>query len=87
MDGRTFEGHRIVVQPSSIVILLKIVGHRRDYRSDRDRRNNSKLPRKKGPQVDDVCYNCGRTGHWYVLFLFYKLYFVFFLKLIYLFIL
>jgi splicing factor, arginine/serine-rich 7 len=63
MDGRTFEGHRIVVQPS--------VGkrrsrdsrdrgdRRRDYSRDKDRHDM-----RRGPQKEDVCYNCGSKGHW-----------------------
>ena len=40
---------------------------RRDNSSDRrggDRRSGSDYVRKRGPQSDDICYNCGKTGHW-----------------------
>jgi len=32
----------------------------RDRGDDRDRR----LPRRSGPQANDICYNCGESGHW-----------------------
>jgi RNA recognition motif-containing protein len=69
MDGRTFDGHKIIVQPS--------MGKRRGREGDRDGerrgrdrdRNYSKdrrnPERKVGPQTDDVCFNCGGKGHWF----------------------
>jgi len=33
-------------------------------RSSRDRNGDRSLIRKRGPQEDDVCHNCGKTGHW-----------------------
>jgi hypothetical protein len=40
----------------------------RDYnRDDRDRRRERRDDggeRKRGPQTEDICYNCGKTGHW-----------------------
>ncbi len=36
----------------------------RDYdRRDYDRRERESL-RRKGPQSEDICYNCGKSGHW-----------------------
>lgn len=65
MDGRSFEGRRILVQPS----LGKRRGreHTRDSRDrrrydSRDRRDHR--DERKGPQKEDVCYNCGVKGHW-----------------------
>ena len=48
MHGRTFEGSRINVKQSI------------------DRRNRIKNTgeRKKGPQQEDECHNCGGLGHW-----------------------
>ncbi len=72
MDGRTFDGHKIIVQPS--------MGKRRgreDYKErdgdrerrggrDRDFSKDRRNPdRKIGPQADDVCFNCGTKGHWF----------------------
>ena len=67
MDGRTFDGHRIIVQPS--------MGKRkgRDDRDNRDRggrdrgssRDRRNPDRKVGPQPDDVCFNCSSKGHWF----------------------
>lgn len=65
-DGFKLNGARIVVQPAR--------GSKRDryrYRSSsssynrRSYRDNSRGRfRKIGPQADDICYNCGKTGHW-----------------------
>lgn len=60
MDGRTFEGQRITVQPS----MGKRGGDRHRERGySRERRRDP--DRKRGPQQDDVCFNCGEKGHWY----------------------
>jgi len=72
MDGRTFEGEKIVVQPS--------MGKRRDRNEFRDRgdrergergdrgdsreRRRADPDRKRGPQPEDICFNCGGKGHW-----------------------
>ena len=65
-DGFKLNGARIVVQPAK--------GSKRDrYRyhsssssyNGRSYRDNSRGRfRKIGPQADDICYNCGKTGHW-----------------------
>lgn len=62
MDGKKIEGQRIVVQAAR--------GRRRDNR-DRDRRRDGSpygkdrvRQRRPGPQESDVCYNCGKQGHW-----------------------
>ena len=56
MDGKRIEGQRIVVQ--------KARGKQRD-RNRRDSRSpNRARPRRPGPQETDVCYNCGKLGHW-----------------------
>ncbi len=61
-DGFKLNGSRIVVQPAR--------GSKRDrYRSssssyNRYRDNSRGKFRKIGPQADDICYNCGKTGHW-----------------------
>lgn len=65
-DGTKLDGQRIVVQHAK--------GRRRDrnrYRSSsssynrRSYRDNSRSRgRKTGPQADDICYNCGKVGHW-----------------------
>lgn len=63
-DGSKIDGHRIVVQAA--------IGRKGDrYRSRstsynrRSYRDNSRgRPRKVGPQSDDICYNCGKAGHW-----------------------
>jgi hypothetical protein len=34
---------------------------RRDDRGDRDRDD---LERRRGPQAKDICFNCGKSGHW-----------------------
>lgn len=83
MDGRTFEGHRIIVQPSvgrkkgRESYRDRDGGERRERgdrdreRGDRDRdRDYSKEKRrdpdrKRGPQANDVCFNCGGKGHWF----------------------
>jgi RNA recognition motif-containing protein len=79
MDGKRFEGQRIVVQQA--------MGRKRDrerdrsrdrdYRRDRDngdrdrdrgdrgdRGDRDRMDRRRGPQAEDLCYNCGKTGHW-----------------------
>ena len=61
-DGFKLNGSRIVVQPAR--------GSKRDrYRSssssyNRYRDNSRGKFRKIGPQADDICYNCEKTGHW-----------------------
>lgn len=49
MNGRRILGQKIVVQAA--------YGKRRET-SPRSR------PRRPGPQETDICYNCGKTGHW-----------------------
>lgn len=67
MDGRSWEGHRIVVQPS--------IGKRKERsrdspdRDDRGRgdsrdRGRRDDDRRRGPQKDDKCFVCGERGHW-----------------------
>ena len=64
-DGFKLNGARIVVQPAK--------GPKRDryrYRrssssyNGRYRDSSRGRFRKIGPQADDICYNCGKTGHW-----------------------
>lgn len=66
MNGRTFEGHRIVVQ-ASMGKRRKDGTHERERERDRsysrDRRRDPE--RKRGPQANDVCFNCGVKGHWF----------------------
>jgi len=84
MDGKSFEGHRLVVQHASNNFYLPdiLVGRRRDrgerdrfrdrdYRRDDDRGRDGSRERygrpfvkKRGPQEEDLCYNCGKAGHW-----------------------
>ena len=54
MDGRKIDGQRIVVQAA------------RGKRHERDRRSpyGERRTRRPGPQETDVCYNCGKQGHW-----------------------
>lgn len=64
MDGKKLEGQRIVVQAAR--------GKRRETRDRDRRRDSSRSPynkdrirtRRPGPQETDVCYNCGKQGHW-----------------------
>ena len=49
MNGRRILAQKIVVQAAH--------GKRRET-SPRSR------PRRPGPQETDICYNCGKTGHW-----------------------
>jgi RNA recognition motif-containing protein len=74
MDGKKLEGQRIVVQHAS-KMLLTLVGKKRersergdrdrDDRKDRfDRDDRRERPRRSGPQSEDKCFNCGKTGHW-----------------------
>ena len=30
----------------------------------RDRYGSRPFIKKRGPQEEDICYNCGKTGHW-----------------------
>ena len=36
----------------------------RDRERDDRRHDRERGPRKSGPQADDVCFNCGKNGHW-----------------------
>ena len=49
MNGRRLMGQRIVVQAA------------RGRRPDTSPRSRVRRP---GPQETDICYNCGKTGHW-----------------------
>ena len=49
MNGRRINGQKIVVQAAH-GRLREISPHSR--------------PRRPGPQESDICYNCGKTGHW-----------------------
>jgi len=77
MDNKSFEGQKLVVQhASNNKMLTYIVGRRRErddrdrdrYRDRGDRRDDSyggrPYVKKRGPQEDDICHNCGKTGHW-----------------------
>ncbi len=79
MDGKNLEGHRLIVEHASkFISFLTLVGKRRerggereryrdrDYRgSSRDRYNGGRpYQKRRGPQEEDICYNCGKTGHW-----------------------
>lgn len=46
-----------------------LVGKRRDRerRDDSSRRRGDSrddAERRRGPQSKDICFNCGKTGHW-----------------------
>ena len=63
MDGKRLNGQKIVVQQAR--------GKRREPRDSDRRRDGSRSPynrerrvRRPGPQEEDVCYNCGKQGHW-----------------------
>ena len=62
MNGKRLEGQRIIVQ--------KARGKRRSQRDRNGMRGGSRSPpypmrpRRPGPQETDVCYNCGKQGHW-----------------------
>lgn len=81
MDGRKFEGQRIVVQQAmGRKRDRERNDHRDDRRDDRDRydrrddrrddrrgdRDRDDAFKRKGPQPEDTCFNCGKPGHWYV---------------------
>lgn len=75
MDGRSWEGHRIVVQPR--IGRSRGRSRDRDERGDRERDRNidsryskehrgksEEDDRRRGPQKDDKCFSCGERGHW-----------------------
>lgn len=40
-------------------------GHRLTVEpAGRDRRRRDSRERRRGPQSDDECWNCGKKGHW-----------------------
>ena len=49
MNGRRINGQKIVVQAAH--------GRQREI-------SPHSRPRRPGPQESDICYNCGKTGHW-----------------------
>jgi hypothetical protein len=60
MDGRTFEGSRLIV---------KVAVDRRNRNSSsgggmESRGGGGDRMRKKGPQEEDICHNCQKKGHW-----------------------
>lgn len=60
MDGKRIEGQRIVVQEA------RGKKHSTDDRRDRSPRYNKDRikERRSGPKEEDICYNCGESGHW-----------------------
>ncbi len=68
MDNRAFEGHKLLVEHA--MGKKRDRGDRdryrdRDYRgSSRERYSGRPFPKRRGPQEEDICYNCGSTGHW-----------------------
>ena len=55
MNGRDLDGSRLVVQ---------IAGDRNKQK------HQQTVDHKKGPQRDDLCFNCQEKGHWYTNLLF-----------------
>ena len=65
MDGRRLKNQRIVVQEAR---------GRRDLGRDRDRERRTSPKhyynkersdvKRSGPKPEDICYNCGKAGHW-----------------------
>ena len=68
MDGKTFDGSKIAVEWAGGVLfkwknLIKAgEGRRRDDRNDRGRDRDR--DRDRNGSKGDVCYNCGKKGHW-----------------------
>ena len=54
MDGRTFEGSRLIV---------KVAVDKRNRNSSGPVENRDRMS-KRGPQEEDVCHNCQKKGHW-----------------------
>lgn len=71
MHKEEFEGSRIVVEIASKLFLTIEARSRRDSNDrgrgrDRERdRDRDREPRRRGPQAEDKCFNCDKTGHWY----------------------
>jgi hypothetical protein len=66
MNKRDWEGSRIVVEHARKNFLTRLgAKNRKDSHSEgRGQRRNS-MSKRRGPQPEDSCYNCGKTGHWY----------------------
>ena len=68
MDGEKVNGQRIVVQ--SALGRKRFRKRSRSSSSSKDsssysyRERDRRMIRHIGPQSDDICYNCGKTGHW-----------------------
>lgn len=65
MNGFELEGEKLVVEKSSINHLVNKRDRPRDrpFRGDRDSSRGDYF-RKRGPNPDDKCFNCGKRGHW-----------------------
>ena len=67
MNGKEIEGQPIVVQPSSSTNIFNSLGSgKRERRRDDDNTDSTKTGRR-GPQQEDKCFNCDKSGHWYVI--------------------
>ncbi len=55
LDGQTLDGERIIVEHAGRSSSLA-AGQRKSGRDS---------TRGRGPQPDDKCFKCGKTGHWY----------------------
>jgi hypothetical protein len=71
MNGKDLEGQPIVVQPSISIFnffinkILLSIGNTKRERGREDRESDDRTGRR-GPLPEDKCFNCDKTGHWYV---------------------
>jgi len=61
MDGKSLDGQKIIVEIAGANRKNRKTSSRNDRGSDRGG--------ARGPQPGDKCFNCGKTGHWYNIFL------------------
>ena len=62
-DGSKLNGKRIVVQSAFNCRHRRSRSRSHNTSVDKPRRNYYRNE-CRGPTKDDVCYNCGKTGHW-----------------------
>jgi hypothetical protein len=65
MNKREFEGSRIVVELARKSLLNLGARNRKEDSRDDSRGRRGSFNKRRGPQPEDSCFNCGKTGHWY----------------------
>ena len=66
LNGRRLFGqsNRVVVEEAKVSREEREKERRKQRRSKSKDRDNNYYKRRSGPKKTDICYNCGKEGHW-----------------------